>query len=146
MSSTTKLTVGELIEVYDGLFKLDGYMKDGKANPFDFDEQTKWNIPKAMRILKEDYTKHTEDRDLKIKELSPVYMNLQREDPAKYETFRLWHKGQKKLSAGEYPGINKLKRSNLMKAGPIPGSVIMDLMPIIEDDGETPAKPEDKKP
>lgn len=143
MSSTKKLKLGEVIEVYEALLKMDGFMRDGKANPYDFDEQTKWNIPKNIRVLKPEYDQWEETRIAKVRELSPEHLNLNRETPSKFESFRSWAAKKRSLET-EVTGLLTLKRSNLMKAGPIPSTVISDLMAIIEDDG-TPHPPE-KKP
>lgn len=157
MSTPLKLKISEILEISHGLPKLDGYFSKGNTVPFEFDENTRWNIGKNIKIIRAE-TEHWEERRIKkLKEVSPKLMDISAESPEVNEQWREWYQEAVKTIV-EVNGLLMLKRAALIggvalpgadakaksPVNPIAGTALANLMPLIIDDvtpAEKPAEP-----
>ena len=136
---TDMLTLEDIIGANAALNQLDGQQKEGKDGsfaliPYKFDDATRWNIAKNKRLFKVEAEAYDETRNALIKELSPVNMDVSKEDAATREKFRLRHRELLKKPV-ELSGLLKIKKSALLKEdlNPIAGSILELLMPILDE-------------
>ncbi len=138
MSTVTKLTLREIINLNNGLSSLSGFIKvvgDSAVQvPFNFDDSVRWNIAKNKRITRTFAEDFEEFRKAKVTELSPVNGDIGKEEPKANTDFQAWHSAQMK-AVHEVSGLLKLKASGLLKNGenPVDTNVLELLLPIIDD-------------
>lgn len=141
MSTPVDLQIREIIELDSALRSLVGHNEQGGQVRYLFDEKTKWNITKNLRVLKDEIEQYNERRIEKVKELSPVLGDVDKEKP---ETRAAFYSFNDSLLRTEVTvtGLLKLKRSSLLRPDQdgfprnnIAEAVLVNLMPVIDDDG-----------
>lgn len=142
--SSIKLTFRSIYNLAEQLPRLDAYMKDGIPQPFDFDENTRWNIGKNLKVVTAARQDAIDRVTAKTRELSPKAGKISEETVEIRNAYADWEKDFLNTEV-EVTGILMLKRSKVYaNKNPIPGTVTSALMDIMEDDGAPAAAPEKK--
>lgn len=134
----TKLKISEIIAINEGMKRLDHPVDENYPS---YDNGTRWNIAKNLKLLAADIEIYDTQRVAKIRKLSPEKLDLSKEAMPAQEEFRVWNDEFLKTEV-EVGGLLKIKRSKLnLDANQTPFSVLVAIMPIVDDDGEPAATP-----